>query len=350
MLFAFAAACSAAAVALDAHLPATAADVSDQVVVPVRTIKGATTGLLWPSGVAVDASGAVYVSNDGDLAAKQDSVTVYSPGATGDAAPARVISGGRTGLTRPGGLAVDAAGILYVANAGVSGAGSSILGQDRVLVFAAGAKGDVAPLRYITNDIVTPKAVAFDVRGFVYVSNYGAMVNAPNSITVYKPGASADATPVRAITGSRTTLDTPLGLAIGPHGDVFVVNSGRVNMGIDSIIIFAPGANGNATPERTITGDKTDLDVPQGVAVDAAGYIYVTNFGSSSITVYAPNANGNAAPVRLIAGTDANLGAYVAGVAAGVSDGDLYVVSRSQQPTTEPSWVGVFSRSAIVGP
>jgi len=348
-LFAFAAACSAAVVTLDSRVPATAADVSDQVVTPVRTIKGAMTGLLWPSGVAVDSAGAVYVSNDGDLASKQDSVTVYAAGANGDVAAARTISGGRTGLTRPGGLAVDSAGILYVANAGVSGAGSSVLGQDRVLVFAAGANGDVAPLRYITNDIVTPKAVAFDARGFIYVSNYGAMVNAPNSITVYKPGAAADETPVRAITGSRTTLDTPLGLAVGPHGDLFVVNSGRVNLGIDSIIVFAPGASGDAAPERTITGDKTGLDVPQSVAVDAAGYIYVTNFGSSSITVYAPNATGNAVPIRLIAGTDANLGAYVAGVASGASDGDLYVVSRSQQPTTEPSWVGVFSRSLIVG-
>ncbi|MBV8281419.1 MAG: hypothetical protein JO347_05070, partial [Candidatus Eremiobacteraeota bacterium] len=103
----------------------------NQVVAPVRTIKGSSTGLAWPSGIAVDRSGAVYVSNDGDLAGTRDAVTIYGPAANGDAAPARTISGDLTGLTRPNGLAVDANGLIYVASVGVTGNGATETGQDR---------------------------------------------------------------------------------------------------------------------------------------------------------------------------------------------------------------------------
>ncbi|MBV8172032.1 MAG: hypothetical protein JO219_08890 [Candidatus Eremiobacteraeota bacterium] len=320
---------------------------ADQVVVPARMIKGSSTGLLWPSGLAVDQSGTLFVANDGDLATGgQDSLTVYAPNANGDAKPLRTIAGPLTGLTRPNGVAVDASGALYVANTGVSGSGESVVGQDRVLIFAPGASGDVAPVRFIKDAVIRPRGVALDGRGFIYISNYGAMVDAENSVTVYKMGASADPAPVRRIAGSRTTLDTPLALTVGLHGDIFVVNSGRVNMGIDSIIIFAPGASGNAAPARVITGDKTLLNVPQSVSVDPAGYIYVTNFGNSTISVYAPNANGNAAPVQLIGGPDAALGAYVEGTAFG-NNGDYYVVNRPQLPNSDFSWICVFSRATL---
>jgi len=322
---------------------------ANQVVAPARIIKGASTGLLWPSFVAVDRTGTIFVSNDGDLATGgQDSITVYAPGTNGDVKPIRTIAGPLAGLTRPNGLAVDSSGVLYVANAGVSGQGTTVTGQDRVLVFAPGANGDIAPLRYIKDRIVQPRAVALDGHGYVYVSNYGAMLDAENSITVYKTGAAADPTPVRRIAGAHTTLDTPLGLAIGPHGDIFVVNSGRVNLGIDSIIIFAPGASGNAVPARVITGDKTLLNVPQNVSVDSAGYIYVTNFGNSSVTVYAPNANGNASPVLLIGGPDAALGAYVEGTAFDGA-GDYYVVNRPQLPNSDLAWICVFARASLLG-
>jgi hypothetical protein len=305
---------------------------------PLRIIKGTGTGLLWPSGIAVDPAGNIYVGNDGSLAGKLDTLTVYAQSASGDAAPIRTISGA---LARPGGIALDAAGALYVASSGTSGGGASE-GPGAILVFDKAAHGDVVPARTITSGVLKPKGLAFGPHGDLYVANYGAMVNAPNSITVYGPGAKGQSAPVRTISGPHTTLDTPLGLTVDSHGFVYVVNSGRVNLGIDSIIIFAPNANGDAKPARIITGSQTALDTPQSIAVDGDGYAYVSNLVDSNVTVYAPGASGNALPVRTIGGSDAGLGAYVEGVVLD-AHGQLYVVSRSQRVTEDPSWVSVFA-------
>ena len=48
----------------------------------------------------------------------------------------------------------------------------------------------------------------------------------------------------------------------------------------------------------------TGLGFPVGVAVDGAGRIYVANFNSSSIAVYAAGANGNATPNVTISGSN----------------------------------------------
>ena len=77
-------------------------------VAPLRIISGPATGLLNPSGLAVDTvNNEILVANIGSITADSSSITVYSRTANGDAAPLRTISGAATGLAQPIGLAVD---------------------------------------------------------------------------------------------------------------------------------------------------------------------------------------------------------------------------------------------------
>lgn len=106
-------------------------------------IAGAATGLSSPSGLTLDASGRLIVSN----AAAPLSLTIYASAsfATGNVVPAATISGAATGLVLPGQLAFNktvATGEVFVAD---SGAGS-------VFVFSNtnAATGNVAPTRAIT--------------------------------------------------------------------------------------------------------------------------------------------------------------------------------------------------------
>jgi hypothetical protein len=81
---------------------------------PMRTISGRLTGLDQPVAVALGPGDTLFVANSGT--ARGPSVTVYPPGAAGDAAPARMLRGARTGLTSLGALAVDVTGTLYAVN------------------------------------------------------------------------------------------------------------------------------------------------------------------------------------------------------------------------------------------
>jgi hypothetical protein len=237
----------------------------------------------------------LYVANN------TGTVSVYAAGASGTAPPIQKISGSKTGLNQPYGIAVDASGNMYVANyAGGSGSGS-------VTVYAAGATGNVKPTTTITGSntgLVTPVGVALDpVNGDIYVANDYGGASGSGSVTSYAPGSNGNVSPTSTITGTNTGLLTPFGLALDASGNIYVPNPEAA-----SITIYAAGATGNVAPMKTITGASTGLNLPYQVALDSSTNIYVANTNGNSLTVYAAGANGNVAPIRTIEGSATKLG------------------------------------------
>jgi hypothetical protein len=105
---------------------------------PLRIIQGDRTQFNWPSNLAVDPdTGDLYLAND-----VNQSVLVFT-GMThqsGNAPPARVIKGDKTGLRNPTGVFVDARHQeLWVSN----------LGNSSATVYPLKANGNAAPLRII---------------------------------------------------------------------------------------------------------------------------------------------------------------------------------------------------------
>ncbi|MBV8149214.1 MAG: hypothetical protein JO092_09000, partial [Candidatus Eremiobacteraeota bacterium] len=77
----------------------------------------------------------------------------------------------------------------------------------------------------------------------------------------------------------------------------------------NSITAYGASANGNAAPVVFIHGHKTQINNPYGVAIDAAGYLYVGNGPQQtphvgSIVVFAPGSNGDVKPVQRIVGSN----------------------------------------------
>ncbi len=70
------------------------------------------------------------------------------------------------------------------------------------------------------------------------------------------------------------------------------------NFGGNTITEYAPGATGNAAPDRHHLRDS--LDSPTGLAIDRSGDVFVGNVGNNTITEYAPGASGNVAPIATI--------------------------------------------------
>jgi sugar lactone lactonase YvrE len=247
---------------------------------PVRTIAGPHTGLNVPEGLALDAAGRLYVSNHNGNA-----ITVYAPGASGDAPPVASIVGPSTRLQGPLGLAFDAAGRLYVANA--PGPGSGI-----IAVYAAGASGDAAPIAQIggpSTGLDFPWGVAVDAAGRIIASSGG------DSILVYAPGALGDAAPSAVIAGPSTRLASPLGIVLDAtsrqHGGEHLYVA---NLRGDRITVHAVAASGDAAPLVTIEGQGTELFEPDAVALDATGRLYVANAGNTAVAIFAAGASGNA--------------------------------------------------------
>jgi len=222
---------------------------------PIATISGANSGLT--TGV-----GAVAVDHDGNIYAIQvetTAVTIYARGATGDQAPIATIAGGNTGLAQPVGIAVDGGGKIYVANfSGIDDIPSS------VTVYTPGSTGDVAPIATILIPGL-PANIAVDAKGTVYVANFD-----PPSITIYSPGANGNAQPQRSISGSNTGLADLTGIAIDANGNIYVSNKDSYATGTevpDKIVVFGPQADGNAVPKAIISGAQTGLDGPWGLTV-----------------------------------------------------------------------------------
>lgn len=91
--------------------------------------------------VTVDGDGNIYAGN---LLAKD--IRVFPPTASGPSKPSRTIKGSNTHLGAATGLGLDSKKRLYVTVCEHCSEGS---GKDSVLVFAAGAKGNAAPLAVI---------------------------------------------------------------------------------------------------------------------------------------------------------------------------------------------------------
>jgi sugar lactone lactonase YvrE len=295
--------------------PANAADIDPA---PINTIIGSNVDLWAGEGLAVATDGTIYVSRW-----TQGDVLVYAPGATANALPEFVI----TGLIYPTGVALDPAGNLWVAERNVRRSGDGA-----IVEFAVGADGSATPLRDIeglTTTLNDPTGITFDSAGNLYVAENPTVGAA---ILEFPKDATGDVPPLRTITGPLTFLSlpggAPFGIAIASDGSIVV--STAVS-GASAIAVFAPGAEGNVAPQRTITGSATQLDNNRALVLDAAGRIYASNLedesaGSGSQTIYAANASGNAAPIERLTGatTGMNNVYYIALDA----HGNLWVVNN----------------------
>jgi len=239
-------------------------------------------------------------------------VLAFPLDASGDAAPVVALSGSTTGLISPDAVALDGAGNIYVADF-----------AGRVQVFAPGSTGNVAPLRSIAGAATalgSPLGIGVDGNGSVYVSNREA-----GTVTVYSPGSSGNVAPVRTITGPTSGL-----LAAGGNPQQLAVTAtGRfwVSLGQGVAAAFAAGANGDPSPTATIAGANTGLASTFGLALDAAGNVYLSALTGSpaqaSVRVFASGASGNIAPVRVISGAATGL-QFIEGLAVD-AQGNVYV-------------------------
>jgi NHL repeat len=291
----------------------------------------ATNAQLSPVfGLAIDVAGNLLIADSGAnrirrLTPDGNIATVAGTGAcgfSGDGGPAIAAQ-----LCGPEGMAADSAGNVFVADAGNSrvrevfpdGGIATIAGRgvpDYTDLGDCSPAGDDGPATSAT--VCMPGDVAVDHAGNVFVANYDgwAEVGAP-TVRKISPGGSIATVagltcsvdpwplcydvPGLGSAATKTYLGGPLGLAVDNAGSLIVADdSGPQQYALPDrphILKVSPDGAiailvGNGQP--TFSGDggpatRAQLATPEGVAVDAGGYLFIADYANDGIRKVAPD-------------------------------------------------------------
>jgi uncharacterized protein (TIGR03437 family) len=274
-----------------------------------------------PSDVAVDAAGNVYISSSRVRKIGFNGIigTIAAGWAAADA------------QFRPGGLAADFAGNLYIADPWNNRVLKIAPGGGLTIAAGTGASGyagDGGPAAGAK--LSRPGSVAVDNAGNLYIAdndNNCVRKVAPDGIitTVAGTGAwgfSGDGGPAAG-----AMLRSPNGMAVDPAGNLFIADQGnhRVRMvspgGLISTVAGngAPGYSGDGGPAALAA-----LSSPWRLAADARGNIYVADLGNHAIRMLRPAgfALGSAPSIKAISNAASRL-------AGPVAPGEIVVLSGS---------------------
>jgi sugar lactone lactonase YvrE len=228
-----------------------------------------------PLGVAVDDGGNVFVAD-----AVNHTVQKLTPGGVAIIAAGRVqqTPGAMRSLSTyllasPMGVAIDGSGRLLVADTGDSIIRT--IDKSGALMTIAGTPGYQARRDGIGADAYfdLPQALAAAPNGDIYVADTSNR-------------AIRRITSAGAVTTVSTSFLWPTGIATGPDGAVYVADPEyhsvfRIKDGVVSLFAGSGSPNRSGSEDGSVTSAR--FSKPRGLAVDSAGGVYVADTGNHTI-------------------------------------------------------------------
>ncbi|HEY6392207.1 MAG TPA: hypothetical protein VIX89_13060 [Bryobacteraceae bacterium] len=278
-----------------------------------------STQLSGARSLARDGSGTLYLGDDGNNRIRKISnvvTTVVGGGSSGDGGPAV-----NAGLSGPRGVAVDASGNIYVADSGshrlrkiTNGVISTIAGNGK-----GEDTGDNGPAASAT--LGFPRKLAIDNSSNIYINLNASIRKIVNGVITTVAGngtfgSSGDNGPATS-----AQLAAPGGVAVDSSGNIFITDTDnyrirKVSNGIITTIagIGLQGFSGDGGPPTS-----AQLNFPQGPSLDSAGNLYFVDFGDSRIRRIA------AGTITTVAGGGFALGDDGAATSAALQPEDVLV-------------------------
>jgi kumamolisin len=263
----------------------------------------------FPGGIKVDSAGAIYVADSSNYTVRQ----ITQAGAVTTLAGTPGKEGSTNGSSNValfggiGGVAPDALGNVYVAD------------SQNYTIRMISASGNVSTLaglagssRHVdgagsTARFSDPQNLAVDfTTGNIYVAD-----GAGNTIRMVTPAGVVSTLAGSGVAGSTNGIGSgalfrdPTGIAVDASGNVYVADTGN-----DIIREITPTGTvttlaGTAGRSGSTDGTNGRFDGPAGVAVDASGNVYVADTGNSTIREIAPS--GAVVTIAGSAGIDENI-------------------------------------------
>jgi trimeric autotransporter adhesin len=243
----------------------------------------ATSAQLSPISLAVDAAGNLYIADYMHYCVREVSGGVIRTvagtgisGGSGDNGPAAAAQ-----LTFPTGVALDASGNLYIAD----GQRVRMVSNGIITTVACGgfSAADNVPA---TSAQLLPQGIAADGQGTLYIADFSNRVRKVSGgvITTVAgngtSGYSGDNGPATA-----AQLSDPSRIAVDSLGDLFILDLNndvirRVSNGIITTVVGngTVGWSGDNGPAL-----KAQLHYPTGIALDPANNLYIADSGNNRI-------------------------------------------------------------------
>jgi sugar lactone lactonase YvrE len=248
--------------------------------------------LATPMGVVSDASGNVYVAEFTVHRIRKiapDGLVTNFAGEGGVSGSADGV-GTAARFTNPQGLAIDGAGNIYVADQGnqtirkitPDGVVTTLAGLARTVGYADGT-GSAARF-------TAPRGIAADAAGNVYVADGTHTIRAITSAGVVTTVAGLAGSPGSGDgAGAAAQFRDPPGIAVDAAGNLYVADQGnhtirKIGAGVVTTIAGFAGTAGYADGN----GSAARFNSPEGIAVDAAGNVYVADRGNNAIRKITP--------------------------------------------------------------
>lgn len=245
-----------------------------------------------PTGVAVDATGNIYVADYGNNEIRKISTAGILSTLAGSGMQGSLNGVGNTAsFNGPTSLALDPSGNIYVADDNNNqirkitpdGLVSTLAGSD-----STGLVNGIGAGAYFFG----PSGVACDAQGNVYVADAGnnviRMITPAGSVTTIagngNPGINNG--PVLS-----ATFNNPTGLALDKSGNVYVADM------LNNLVRKISGgqvttlAGGDTSASINGQGTAAGFYFPNSIAADASGNLYVTEYVSDLIRKIDPSGN-----------------------------------------------------------
>ncbi len=236
-------------------------------------------------------------------------VTAFGPGT------ATTVNTGGNSLAVPNGVAVDAAGDIFIADGG----NGSVGGGAQVLKVAPG--GGVSS---VGSNLAYPQGLTVDGAGDVYIAdnniNLGELLEVPagcTNNTCQKVLINAQTSVSGATNG---TVKAELGVAVDGVGNVFFSDF------VDGEVVEVPANGGTPSVVYNPPGSS-----PVGLAVDATGDLFVTDHGLKEVVKIPPGCTSSSCQTTVGTGW-----AYPEAVAVDAA-GDVFVADEAPKIVEVPA-------------
>ena len=252
-----------------------------------------------PSGSVYDSAGNLYFSDQSNNVIRKVTPAGVITTVVGTVIGGFFGDGGQATdarINQPTGLAIDAAGDLYISDSYnhrvrmVTPAGiiTTVVGNGSSTVAGDGGQATAA-------GVSLPDGLAFDASGNLYISdNNGQVIRevTPDGVIHTVAGNGNSGSSVDGGPATATSLLYPGGLAVDAAGDLFFANgySNRIREVTPDGIIHTVAGNG--TPGYSGDGGQAtdaELATATDVKLDAAGDLFITDSGNNVIRVVTPD-------------------------------------------------------------